>query len=177
MCSPAEIHRHWKKLGAALLDRIDMRVAVKAADERADRIADDAGGKAGRQSRSGVKSSDRGAAGGGGESFRSSAEMRRRVTAAVGRAGERLAPRGLRRNAELGPAEAEKLIEAGSEAGRALERSADLLGLSGRGRHSLCRIARTIADLAGNEEIRREHVLEAAEYRRYGDGDYCWVDE
>jgi magnesium chelatase family protein len=100
--------------------------------------------------------------------------MRRRVLEASRRARLRLAPLGLSRNAELGPAEAERLLTDAPEAQRALEESAGVLGLSGRGRHSLCRIARTIADLAGSEELRREHVLEAAGYRRYGDGDYCW---
>ncbi|MDO4267949.1 MAG: YifB family Mg chelatase-like AAA ATPase [Eubacteriales bacterium] len=39
------------------------------------------------------------------------------------------------------------------------------LGLSARGYHKLLRVARTIADLAGEEEIRREHLCEAVGYR------------
>jgi magnesium chelatase family protein len=36
------------------------------------------------------------------------------------------------------------------------------------------RIARTVADLAGEDTVGREHVAEAVEFRRYGDGDYFW---
>ena len=166
MCSPAEIHRHWKKLGAAMLDRIDMRVAVQAADGSgiggeiySDEASGDAGGREKRAQ---------------GTVREGSAEMRRRVETAVEVSRRRLAPLGRSRNAELDPATVERMLEEAPEAAAALEETAAYLGLSGRGRHSLCRIARTIADLAGSETLERHHILEAAEYRRYGDGDYCW---
>jgi magnesium chelatase family protein len=157
MCSPAEIHRYWKKLGAALMDRIDMRIAVEAAES-------DSSNDAGKTPTSSA-----------GDEHWSSAAMRRRVEAAVEQARSRLAHLGLQRNAELGPAEAERLLASSPPAGQAVEQVTSRLGLSGRGRHSLCRIARTIADLDGSVGIERRHVMEAAQYRRYGDGDMCWV--
>ena len=43
--------------------------------------------------------------------------------------------------------------------------------LTGRGVVGLCRISRTIADMAESEFIQAAHVLEAAQYQgRYGDG-------
>jgi predicted ATPase with chaperone activity len=36
-------------------------------------------------------------------------------------------------------------------------------------------MARTIADLAGEDQIREAHVLEAVQHRRYGDGDFFWA--
>ena len=46
-----------------------------------------------------------------------------------------------------------------------LSRAVDRLPLSGRGRARVARVARTIAALAGSEEVRAEHVAEALAYR------------
>jgi magnesium chelatase family protein len=42
----------------------------------------------------------------------------------------------------------------------------DRMGLSGRGHDRVLRVARTVADLSGEEEIAAEHVAEALNYRR-----------
>lgn len=46
-----------------------------------------------------------------------------------------------------------------------LRLAADKFGLSARGYHRVLRVARTIADLAGSEHVRRPHVAEALSYR------------
>ena len=48
---------------------------------------------------------------------------------------------------------------------RLLERAIDQLQLSARALHRIQRVARTLADLAGEETIRTEHVAEAIGYR------------
>lgn len=48
--------------------------------------------------------------------------------------------------------------------------------LSARAGHSILRVARTIADMDESHSIQKQHLLEAASYRRYGDNDLYWID-
>src|SRR5919112_1600134 len=45
-------------------------------------------------------------------------------------------------------------------------RAVDRMGLSGRGHDRVLKVARTVADLSGEEEIAAEHVAEVLNYRR-----------
>ncbi|HET7271526.1 MAG TPA: YifB family Mg chelatase-like AAA ATPase [Rubrobacter sp.] len=52
------------------------------------------------------------------------------------------------------------------EAETLFSRAVDRMGLSGRGHDRVLRVARTVADLSGEEEIAAEHLAEALNYRR-----------
>ena len=53
-----------------------------------------------------------------------------------------------------------------NSAGRTLlQRVAEKFGLSARGYHRVLRVARTIADLAGSDQVMSNHVAEAVSYR------------
>ena len=47
-----------------------------------------------------------------------------------------------------------------------MREAADAMSLSARGYHRVLRVARTLADLDGREQIARLHVAEALSYRQ-----------
>ena len=148
-CTPDEIRRYWRKLGSALLDRIELRVPVVAP---------------------GVLSSRT-------EPEESSAEIRKRVLAAVSIQRERFktrlsSAREVRRNARMFPGQIEKFCPLTDRAAGAFNIAASRLGLSGRACHGVLKIARTIADLEGKDSLDTVHILEAIQHRRYGDDPY-----
>ncbi|MGK0674116.1 MAG: YifB family Mg chelatase-like AAA ATPase [Halothiobacillaceae bacterium] len=70
-----------------------------------------------------------------------------------------------RPNARLEAAELARHARLGVKETKLLEQAMERLGLSVRGRDKVLRVARTIADLAGSESIRVEHLAEAMGYR------------
>jgi magnesium chelatase family protein len=94
------------------------------------------------------------------------AEGSAEVAARVAAARRRQVPRGVRSNAEL-DGEALEQHATPDEAGRQLLlQAAETLRLSARSYTRMLRVARTIADLAGAEQVGRIHVAEALSYRR-----------
>jgi len=147
-CSIQDIQRYWRKLGGALLDRIDIRVPLRPAEPR------EIMGPPGE----------------------TSASVRRRVSAAIGIQEGRFVGLGFGRNARIPAGLIERFCVLEHEALRSYELAVEKLSLSSRACHSVLRVARTIADLAGRESIPEEALLEAVQHRRYGDGDYYWQD-
>ena len=74
-------------------------------------------------------------------------------------------------NARLGNGQLERHCVLDRECQDFLLRAMDSLGLSARGYHRILRVARSIADLAGHENITLPHVTEAIGYRRMGTAD------
>jgi magnesium chelatase family protein len=140
-CSRSLIENYQKRISGPLLDRIDIHVEVPSVDY--EKLAGETLGEP-------------------------SAAIRARVEAARARQQARLADTGLACNADMGPGEVRRHC-ALDDAGRALIKAAmRQLGLSARGYHRVLKLARTVADLAGSDEIRAPHLAEALQYRARG---------
>lgn len=93
----------------------------------------------------------------------SSEAVRERVTGARERQEHRLGPG--RCNAEMAPAELRELALA-EDAATLLAESYSRRRLSGRAHDRVLRLARTVADLAGDEAVDREQMAQALQLRR-----------
>ncbi|MFP3979827.1 MAG: YifB family Mg chelatase-like AAA ATPase [Desulfobacterales bacterium] len=137
-CTPAQISRYRTRVSGPLLDRIDIHVEVPAVA-----YADLASATPGEPS----------------------AEIRTRVTAARTAQEKRFARTRIKTNAAMKSRHIKKYCATDSESAGILESAAERLGFSARAYHRILKIARTIADLAGQADIRPPHVLEAVGYR------------
>jgi len=144
LCSPEEINRYWRKFGGALLDRVEIRVAVLPP-----KISE-----IGKHS---------------GCSEEESAEIAGRVRATVEIQRQRFKETAVRRNALLPAGKTASLCPMSEKAEKAFHTAVSKLGFSGRAFHGILRVARTIADLESKEIIETEHILEAVHYRRLGE--------
>jgi magnesium chelatase family protein len=69
-------------------------------------------------------------------------------------------------NAELKTSQLDHVAEPDAEGRRLLTQAAETLGLTARGYHRVLRVARTLADLSGSENIHRLHIAESLSQRR-----------
>jgi len=137
-CTDSEKARYYSKISGPLLDRIDIQLEVPEVNFR-DIV-----------SRTPAESS---------------AAIRARVSRARERQVERLAGRKLFANAQMGPKEVKLLCQIPAEAERLLEMAVTKLGFSARAYDRVLKVARTIADLDGQDRIETPHVSEAIQYR------------
>lgn len=138
-CSPALVTRYQKRISGPLLDRTDIHVEVPRVNYEklsTNRLSEP------------------------------SAAVRNRVSAARERQRARGATHGgARCNAELGPAEMRRDCQLDGAGHSLMKAAVRQLNLSARGYHRVLKLARTIADLAGVEQIGPAHLAEAIQYR------------
>ena len=145
-CPTDAIARYQGRVSGPLLDRIDLHVALA----RVPAAALMAAGAPGLPTDAEAS-----------PSIETSATVRARVV----RARERQQARQGKPNAHLAPAELEAVIAATAAARALLERAADRLILSARAVHRTLRVARTLADLAGDDAVETPHMAEAIGFR------------
>ncbi len=137
-CNPMQIERYMGRISGPLLDRIDMHIEVPAVPYQELAAPQDGTSSAGMRE----------------QVLRARAVQARRFGGDGQRLNSRMNSRQLRRFCILDP-----------DSRSLLQSAMDELGLSARAHDRILRVARTLADLDGSEQIRAGHLTEAIGYR------------
>ncbi len=137
-CAPATVTRYQKRISGPLMDRIDIHIEVPRVEF--EKLADHRAGE-------------------------SAQAVRQRVEAARERQRARFEGSQLASNSDMGPGEVRRYCALDSESRSLVRQAMTRLQLTARAFHRVLKLARTIADLAGEVEIAPPHVAEALQYR------------
>jgi magnesium chelatase family protein len=137
-CTPRHREQYWARLSGPLMDRIDLQVAVNRL--KPEEITQQPTGEA-------------------------SSLIRERVQAARDRAHQRFQDHPLRCNADMQSRHLRQWCQLDDATRNLLEGAIRKLGLSARATDRILKVARTIADLAGEATLQTQHVAEAIQYR------------
>jgi len=138
-CTPRQIERYLSKISGPLVDRIDIHIDVPAITFSKLR------------SKSGQLDSSM---------------MRQSVVRTKDIQAKRFDGNKAMTNARMTHKQVRKFCELDSASEMMLKQAMTEFGLSARAHDKICKVARTIADIAGVENIRPEHIAEAISYRK-----------
>jgi magnesium chelatase family protein len=138
MCTPHQIQTYRSRVSGPLMDRIDIHIEVPAI--KFNEIAADTTAEA-------------------------SSCIRDRVTRARTVQHARFRPDGIYANAQMKPRHIRKYCRIDDDCLRLMETAMNRLGLSARAYNRILKVARTIADLEGQENMASHHIAEAIQYR------------
>ena len=137
-CSESQVEQYMRRISGPLLDRIDMHIEVPSVEYEAMRRR---------------------------EKPESSETVRQRVNAAREIQKRRFAGTEVSCNAYMTPSMVGRYCALDEAGDRLMKGAFDRLGLTGRSHDRILRMARTIADLEGAEDISAAHLAEAIQYR------------
>jgi magnesium chelatase family protein len=140
VCSAGDIYKYERKLSGPIMDRIDIFLPVAEIDYK--------------------KLSDKVP-----EGMETSKDIRDRVLKAREIQEKRFVDKKINTNSEMSAKDLEKFAPLGEKEKNLLNSAATRMGLSPRAYHRIIKLARTIADLAGSENIQDKHLAEALGYR------------
>jgi magnesium chelatase family protein len=138
MCTPPQISRYLNKISGPLLDRFDIHIEVPALSF---------------QKLSTNQKSE------------SSVDIRNRVNAVRAIQVQRYKDEGIYCNGQLSPKQIRKYCYLDEEQKKMMKAAFDSLRLSARAYDRILKVARSIADLEGSNEIKTHHLAEAIQYR------------
>ena len=137
-CTPEQVRRYRSKISGPLLDRIDIQVEVASVEY------DDLNNR---------------------EKGELSVRIKERVNKARQIQMERYKEYGIYSNSQLTAGMLSDFCHIDGRASDILRMAFDRMGLSARAHSRILKVARTIADLAGEQDIKAEHIAEAVQYR------------
>jgi magnesium chelatase family protein len=139
LCSPGMVQKYLNRISGPLLDRIDIHIEVVPVNY--DKLSDS-------------------------HYVENSSVIRDRVVKAREVQQKRFRSfRGIYSNAQMTSSMQRKYCQLDEPGGRLLRTAMDIRGLSARAYDRILKVARTIADLEGSENIGTEHISEAINYR------------
>lgn len=141
VCTPQQLIKYRRKISGPIIDRIDMWVEVSNVEYKT--LA------------------------GEGRRGATSVAVREKIARAREIQKKRFTQANLphKTNSELSARDIDKHLKLPADLREILNQSATKLNLSGRAYHRVLKLARTIADLEGSENIKQSHLMEALSYR------------
>lgn len=140
VCSDYQINNYKRKLSWPLLDRIDLFVEVPKVEIEKLSCSN--------------------------ELSESSSEIKKRVMKARNIQLNRFLWLWIKSNSEMSPKEIKEFCELSDDCNLIMKQAIANMNLSARSYYRIIKLARTIADLAGEDAISKNHILEALSYRK-----------